>query len=125
YQRASNAILQVTTLYPLSPIVVTARKAGYQQRMPLPGFTEFEVVDFRLEDMQEFVSRWFMYSDDSQKQEAAADLNAKLSRNQRIQAIGSNPLLLTLIVLVYQAQLDLPDRRTDLYERCVDVLLRE
>ena len=125
YQRATNAILQVTTLYPRSPIVVTARKAGYQQRMPLPGFTEFEVVDFRLEDMQKFVTKWFTSSDDPQKQMKASDLNTKLSRHERIQAIASTPLLLTLIVLVYQAQLDLPDRRTDLYKRCIDVLLRE
>jgi len=34
-------------------------------------------------------------------------------------------LLLSLIVLLYEAQLDLPDRRAELYKECVDVLLSE
>jgi predicted NACHT family NTPase len=55
----------------------------------------------------------------------AFDLNTRLERNPRIRALGSNPLLLSPIVLVYEAQLDLPDRRAKLYERCVDILLTE
>ncbi len=75
YQRVCDAIMRATTRYPDAPIVVTARKAGYQRHMSLTGFTELEV--------------------------------------------------LSLIALVYEAQLDLPDRRADLYRRCVDVLLSE
>ena len=37
----------------------------------------------------------------------------KLERNPRMQALAANPLLLSLIVLVYEAQLDLPDRRAE------------
>jgi len=32
-------------------------------------------------------------------------------------------LLLSLITIVYEAELDLPDRRTELYRQCVDILL--
>src|SRR5207248_11474514 len=60
-----------------------------------------------------------------QKETIAADLIDRLRRNARIQALAANPLLLSLIVLVYEAQLDLPDRRAELYKRCIDVLLAE
>ena len=125
YQRVCDAILGVTTRYPDAPIVVTARKAGYQRHMSLTGFTELEVLDFRPEDIEQFVSKWFTCTGDAQGESKAADLNTRLRRNSRIQALAANPLLLSLIALVYEAQLDLPDRRADLYRRCVDVLLSE
>ncbi|GAC1652075.1 MAG: hypothetical protein NVS4B12_23280 [Ktedonobacteraceae bacterium] len=125
YQRVANTIMQVATRYTQVPIVVTARKAGYHQRVPLLGFTELEVLDFRLEDMQLFVTNWFDCYHDALKHANGVELNTKLERNPRIQALGANPLLLSLIVLVYEAQLDLPDRRADLYKRCVDTLLTE
>ena len=73
----------------------------------------------------ELFLKWFACAHDRQKEATTLDLNAKLRRNARIQALAANPLLLSLIVLVYEAQLDLPDRRADLYKRCVEVLLTE
>ncbi len=125
YKRVADAIVQLKTRYSQSPIVVTARKAGYQGRAPLVGFTELEVLDFRQEDIEQFVNKWFAYYQDPHKQVNAVDLNTRLERNPRIRALGANPLLLSLIVLVYEAQLDLPDRRAKLYERCIDILLTE
>src|SRR5260370_23822934 len=87
------------------------------------GFTELEVIAFRLEDMQQFVTNWFNYYTAPQKRANGRELNAKLERNPRIRALATNPLLLSLIVLVYEAQLDLPERRAELCKRCVDTLL--
>ncbi len=123
YQQITDIIIQAATRYPLLPIAVTARKAGYHQRSPLVGFTELEVLDFRLEDMRAFVEKWFDYYTDPQKRANGADLKNKLESNPRIQALAANPLLLSLIVLVYEDQLDLPDRRAELYKECVDTLL--
>jgi hypothetical protein len=125
YKRVADDIVQIKTRYSQSPIIVTARKAGYQGRAPLAGFTELEVLDFRQEDIEQFVNKWFGCYQDPHKQANAIDLNTRLERNPRILALGANPLLLSLIVLVYEARLDLPDRRAKLYERCVDILLTE
>ena len=123
YRRVANAIMQLATRYYNSPIVVTARKAGYQQRTLLKGFTELEVLEFRPQDIQLFVNNWFACYPKLQKRSSATDLNTKLERNPRIQALAANPLLLSLIVIVYEAQLDLPDRRAELYKQCVETLL--
>src|SRR6266516_1986708 len=111
YNHVINVITQLATRYPQSPIVVTVRKASYQQQASLVGFTELEVLDFRPKDIQEFVINWFTHSQDPQAELKIIDLNTRLERNPRIQAIAANPLLLSLIVQVYEAQLDLPDRR--------------
>ena len=123
YFRVSGAITNLATRYPLVPIVVTARKAAYHQRSLLSGFTEVEVLDFRQEDITQFVQRWFTLHQNVQRRSNAPDLIAKLQRNPRIEALAANPLLLTLITLVYEDQLDLPERRAELYKQCIDILL--
>ncbi len=123
YQKAWDAIMHLAARYPQAYIVVTARKAGYQQHRPLDGFTVVEVTDFRQEDIRQFVDNWFRCTQEVARVASANDLIARLDRNPRIQALAANPLLLSLIVLVYEAQLDLPDRRAELYRECVDVLL--
>src|SRR5204863_700991 len=67
YKSVSDAIIQLATRYPQASIVVTARKAGYHQRMPLTGFTELELVDFRPEDIQQFIINRFASYKDTQK----------------------------------------------------------
>ncbi|HCJ36613.1 MAG TPA: hypothetical protein DHV65_20260, partial [Ktedonobacter sp.] len=123
YRRVIETIEEIATRYHQAPIVVTARKAGYHQHIRLTGFTELEVLDFRSEDIQQFIRSWFACQPKPSRYATAADLIARLARNPRIQALAANPLLLSLIVLVYEEQLDLPDRRAELYNRCVETLL--
>jgi HEAT repeat protein/energy-coupling factor transporter ATP-binding protein EcfA2 len=122
YQRVVDAIKLFVRNHPQLPVVVTSRKAGYQQA-PLPYFTDLEVLAFHPEDIKQFVNNWFAYQQDPEFRAKATELNTKLERNLRIQVMAANPLLLSLIVNVYEAQLDLPDRRAKLYEECVETLL--
>ncbi len=123
YARVLAAIDRVAVRYSKVPIVVTARKAGYYQRPPLSGFTELEVLDFRPQEMEEFVNNWFKHHPMPSRYATATELNAQLTRNSRIQSLASNPLLLSLIVMVYELRLELPERRAEIYRQCVDVLL--
>jgi predicted NACHT family NTPase len=123
YERITDAINQLVSRYHQSSIVVTVRKASYQQHTHLPGFTELEVLDFRPEDIEQFIDSWFVHANKSNKPIDANDLKNKLARNTRLQSLAANPLLLCLIVIVYEDQLDLPDRRAELYKLCVDILL--
>src|SRR6266446_1781002 len=72
YTHATKAITDLATRYHQSPIVVTARKAGYHQRARLGGFTELEVLDFRPEDITQFVNRWFACHPNPRKRANAA-----------------------------------------------------
>jgi HEAT repeat protein len=124
YHRVLEAIRQITSLYPTVPIVVTARKAGYFQRERLGwGFTEFEVLDFRSEDIKEFVNNWFAYHPMPRKYVTSVGLNDQLERNSRMLSLAANPLLLCLIIMVYELHQDLPEKQADLYKQCIDTLL--
>lgn len=123
YNHVLSAIINLATKFYKTPIVVTARKAGYYQRPRLTGFTELEVLDFRPEDIESFVMKWFEFHPILEKRSNAEDLILRLKRDPRLHTLTANPLLLSLTTIVYEAQLDLPDRRSELYKQCVDILL--
>ena len=123
YSRVLEAIDRVATRYRNVPMVVTARKAGYYSRAHMSGFTELEVLDFRPKEIKEFVNNWFKYHPAPPKYATAADLNAQFDQNPRIQSLATNPLLLCLIILVYESRQDLPEKRTEIYKQCIETLL--
>jgi len=123
YEAVSQTILNIAADYPKAPIVVTIRKASYRQHKPLVGFTALEVVDFRFEDVKQFVQNWYDAAHDLHAEEKAADLIKRLEANPPLQTLAANPCLLTLIVLAYEDQLDLPERRAELYRICIETLL--
>jgi HEAT repeat protein len=86
----------------------------------LTGFHTLEVLDFDGTQIQEFVNNWFN-SDPSK----AKGLHQELEKNLRMKTLAGNPLILSLMAIVYERELKLPERRSELYKRCVKVLLEE
>jgi HEAT repeat protein len=115
---------EITRLSRLCPwIVVTARKAGYHQRTRLHAFTELEILDFRQQEIEQFIENWFLYHPREERRGYAFHLKQEIKNNPRIHMFVANPLLLTLIALVFEEEMTLPERRSTLYKKCVDTLL--
>jgi HEAT repeat protein len=119
YRRTAEGINHLVTRYPKCPIVVTSRRAGWKGLLA-PTFIAASVLDFSWEDIQRFINNWFGEGSDR-----ARRLHGVLSHQARMQALAANPLLLSLIAIVFERDLELPERRAKLYERCVQVLLTE
>src|SRR5579863_8581657 len=134
YERTVAIIRQVARTYSSAFIVITARTAGYRQRFPLHNFAELEVLDFRKQDIKQFLYNWYAYPPENNphfqlipasegKQTGSIPLLLeKQLESPRIQALASKPLLLALIIITYQKEKKLPDKRADLYEACVNTL---
>ncbi|MEW1847917.1 NACHT domain-containing protein [Nonomuraea angiospora] len=118
YQKVTQEIDRLAARYPNARIVVTCRRAGW--RGQLPAFRTLEVLDFDDEQIKKFITHWFE-SDPLR----ADSLSAALARSNRIHTLSSNPLLLSLIAIVYESDLELPERRSELYKRTISVLLTE
>src|SRR5947209_5588825 len=123
YEAVSQSILTLAAGYPKASLAVTIRKASYRQHKPLVGFTALEVMDFRFEDVKQFVHNWYDAAHDLQAEEKSADLIKRLDANSHLQTMAANPLLLTLIVSAYEDQLDLPERRAELYRMYLETSL--
>jgi HEAT repeat protein len=123
----SKAITDLASRYQQAPIVVTARKADSHQHTRLAGFTELEVrdLDLRWKETNQFVERWFASHPDPSRRGMAPEFLAQLERTARMQTLVANPLLLSLLLIVYDERRALPERRAALYDQYVEILLTQ
>lgn len=95
---------------------IAAREYTFQQ------FTEVEVADFNREQIAEFAAKWFKAKQDPEK---GITFVKRLNNNKPIQELATNPLLLTLLCLVFGEAADFPSNRSELYKEGLDVLLKK
>lgn len=106
--------------FPKNHVLATCRIAA--KEYTFERFTEVEVADFSEEQIQEFVTNWFTYHQDLPKIERFLD---RLKNEKPILELARNPLLLTLLCLVFGESGDFPVNRAKLYEEGVDLLLKK
>jgi hypothetical protein len=103
--------------YPVTSVLVTSRAIGYE-RAPLPSATfRTLVLDQYTEDQaREYVARWFTFMD-------RADLVVEFERESlSVADLKSNPLVLSLLCVLYRERGSIPRRRRDIYAACADLL---
>ena len=119
--------------------LVTCRFAGYfRNEVPLGDrFVEFHVRPLSDDQVRRFVNDWFaaaypkLIPEAGEAQRRAKrdseDLLEILARPAyqagRLRELCTNPLLLTILCVVFQEERKLPTGRADLYDHCVRVLL--
>jgi predicted NACHT family NTPase len=118
--RAIRAMRDWADRFPQNHILATCRIAA--KEYTFERFTEVEVADFSEEQIQEFVTNWFTCHQDLPKIERFLE---RLENEQSILELASNPLLLTLLCLVFGESADFPANRAKLYEEGVDLLLKK
>lgn len=103
-----------------SSFIITCRIAA--KEYVFERFTEVEVADFDEQQIATFAENWFRAKDDFAR---AATFIQRLQQNNPIRELASNPLLLTLLCLVFGESGEFPNRRADLYEDGVKILLKK
>ncbi|MGF2037927.1 MAG: NACHT domain-containing NTPase [Nostoc sp. CmiVER01] len=99
--------------------VITCRIAA--KECTFEQFTEVEVADFDKEQIAIFAHNWFRLN----CQVKAEKFVEKLQANKRIFELATNPLLLTLLCLVFEENEDFPANRSELYKEGLDILLKK
>jgi len=117
--RVLKEIREFSIQFNANYFVVTCRIAA--REYIFEQFTEVEVADLDDQQITEFVTHWFQ----AQAPKKAPQFIEKLQKNQRIKELATNPLLLTLLCLLFAESTDFPANRSELYEQALDVLLRK
>lgn len=121
YRIVLKALTGLATSFPNVPMVVTCRRAHLGRFVTVPkGFQIVETSEFEWEHISRFLDVWFR--DNPATGEV---LKSHLERSARMRGLTANPLLLALVCIIFQRRGSLPQRRADVYKRCVDVLLAE
>ena len=124
---------------PKTRFVVTSRFVGYFGKSRLNGESgavfELAVQDFTLEEVREFLIRWFetvevflhpAVDEEQSREKGRADAETLLTSIEdldHLRKLAVNPLILQIIALVHRDRGRLPERRVDLYEECTNILL--
>ncbi|NQT40336.1 MAG: HEAT repeat domain-containing protein [Planctomycetes bacterium] len=114
--------------YPRNRFAVTSRVDGFDSA-PWRGlgFSVFQILPWREKELKAFAGKWVkILARDKNMPEKKIEktLETAIFSNPRVRALATNPLILTLLVLLNEARGGtLPRRRVDLYEKVVDVFL--
>jgi len=123
YRHVVGQINVLTALYPKVPVVVTSRLAGWKGLLAA-SFHTLNVVKLEQDDIQRFIEDWFGWGSDR-----GWELRRTVLQNPQVQPLAANPLLLSLMALVFEQDGELPDSRRALrgrlYERGMEVLLEK
>jgi len=133
-RRVSRLVDSFTRAYPNCRTVVTSRIVGYTDASQLTeGYATTTVRDFTLDDIGVFLSQWHRLvaigqmgpgpTAEAHAAEQTRQLLDAIEQKDRVRELAINPLMLTVIALVHRDRVKLPDRRADLYQEAVDVLL--
>ncbi|MCD4739447.1 MAG: SUMF1/EgtB/PvdO family nonheme iron enzyme [Anaerolineae bacterium] len=134
-QRVARLIEKFALAYPENRYVVTSRIVGYTSGSRLGAeFAVTAVRGFTDDDIARFVHHWNRavevvlagkttpYALRAAEKRSIVLLEA-IRRSERVRALAINPLLLTVIALVHRYRAQLPERRVELYEESIEVLL--
>jgi len=134
--RVAEAVASILVFYRGNRFVITSRPRGYEgepkQRLS-PLCAQFTIRDFDDEDVSEFASNWYeavtrdRLGDTSEavaeSRLGTEDLLRAIYSDKRVKALAHNPLLLSVLAMVHQRGVGLPQRRAELYDECTDLLL--
>jgi len=116
-QKMSEELEEFIHKYHKNRFIVTSRIVGYHDE--LRGFEKLEVKEFDDHQIEKFITNWF----GKPNPEKAKSMNRTIRENERIRAIARNPLMIAIIAVIYEEDRKLPQRRVELYDRCVEVSL--
>jgi Cdc6-like AAA superfamily ATPase len=133
--RVARIIESIAERYPNCRIVVTSRILGYIGSSRLGAdFGIVRLCEFGKEETRKFIKDWslsvetVLASSDSPEilriaDQQANQLIAAIENSPRIASFAVNPLLLTVVALVFRYRGMLPKRRSELYGEAIEVLL--
>ncbi len=119
-KRVLQQIQDFATRFHQNQFAITCRIAA--QEYTFEQFIEVEIADFDLQQIASFANKWFQAKDDMVKAERFV---SKLQEDKPIQELATNPLLLTLLCLVFEELGSFPLNRSELYKEGLDVLLKK
>jgi len=119
HDRVLNTIQQTSRQFDANQFVMTCRIAT--KEYTFEQFTEVEVADFNAEQIADFARKWFQHKDPTKAEEFPKELEAQSG----LQELATNPLLLTLLCLIFGERAGFPANRSELYEEGLAVLLKK
>ena len=110
--------------YRKNAFVASCRTAAYHSSFK--QFSDVTIADFDNKQIEQFIRRWFNSRLDQEADTANQYWQElKQPENKAAKELAQTPLLLTFLCLIYEREQELPNQRSTLYGRALDILLRD
>lgn len=118
-----NDIENFTKTYSEARVVVTSRYESYEEVGLSSLFHKVEIKNFNQEQLESYVNKWYTIEEENinvRDNEVKHCLEELKSIDEELKY---NPLLLSLILILYRNDLELPTNRLSIYEGCTNTIL--
>jgi predicted NACHT family NTPase len=121
HDQVLTTIRQAAQQYAENQFIITCRIAA--REYTFDQFTEVEIADFDDQQIADFATNWFQPNDPVKAQKFTQVLREE--SHQGLWEMATNPLLLTLLCLVFGSRGSFPANRSELYGEGIDVLFKK
>ncbi|MCH7704200.1 MAG: helix-turn-helix domain-containing protein [Planctomycetes bacterium] len=111
-------------------ICLSARPVGFDRPNLGADFDEYKPQRLTDDAKRRFVEQWCAFSHEhsskrecGQCAERVQELTGAIIDHRRIKSLSCNPMMLTILCLLHEARVRLPQRRFELYAKIVEALL--
>ena len=118
FSRVVRQIKELSQTFSKNRFIITCRLAASEYTFE--NFLEVEVCEFTKQQIAIFVNNWFTAKHSQKKSKRFIRY---LKHDKEIRELATNPLLLTLLCLVFEELDEFPKNQTELYEEGLDILL--
>jgi hypothetical protein len=114
------------TRYPLTRVLVTSRRVGYEEAALDPDvFEVYGLAEFSDDDVETYVTKWFMQVDGAGEDKARTLAVSFTQESAAVPDLRRNPLMLSLMCIIYRGQNWIPRNRPEMYEHCAKLLFEK
>lgn len=109
--------------YPMTPILVTTRKVGYEEA-PLDDtlFSAVQLAQLGDSGVRSYADKWFAL-DSTLSKDRRSELSHSFYQDSRFVAdLTRNPLMLSLMCGIYASENYIPANRPEVYKKCAELL---
>jgi hypothetical protein len=115
----ATLVEQFCVKYHQTAVLVTSRITGYEQaRLDSNRFACYRLGDFGDDQVAEYARKWFALEEGAWR----GEVEAFLAESANVPELRSNPLLLSLMCILYREARSLPRYRAGIYQKCADLL---
>jgi hypothetical protein len=110
--------------FPKIKSITTSRFTGYNEaRFDEKKYCELSILPFNEDQIKEYVQKWYsLEEEDTTIRED--EISGFISNMDNIdKELISNPLLLSLIVILYRNNLKIPESKLEIYQSCTNTLV--
>lgn len=123
-RRVVEAVEGFTNRYPLTSVLVTSRKVGYEDAALDPILFPLAVLgNFSPDQVEKYAANWFSLDESVEKAQQLGLTESFMEDSRFVNDLRVNPLMLALMCGIYASERYIPKNRPDVYEKCANLLL--